>query len=47
MNQNGNTSEKVALIWASADKLAGVYMPREYGEVILPRGYQECSAGKV
>ena len=36
MSLSANVSEKVALIWAIADKLTGVYKPHEYGEVILP-----------
>lgn len=31
-----NINEKANLIWAIADKLAGVCKPHEYGEVILP-----------
>ena len=36
MNLSTSINEKVALIWAIADKLTGVYKPHEYGEVILP-----------
>lgn len=36
MSISSNINEKVALIWAIADKLTGVYKPHEYGEVILP-----------
>ena len=36
MSLSANVNEKAALIWATADKLTGVYKPHEYGEVILP-----------
>lgn len=35
MSLSSNVSEKAALIWVIADKLTGVYKPREYGKVSL------------
>lgn len=31
-----NIQEKASLIWATADKLVGLYSPHEYGKVIVP-----------
>lgn len=36
MDLNSKITNKVALIWAIADKITGVYKPHEYGKVILP-----------
>ncbi len=33
---SASVKDKAALIWAIADKLTGVFLPHEYGEVILP-----------